>query len=123
MRHTAFLHLIWAALAALFISGCATDRLPEAKDAAERVTRAAIYAQKQADAAERVGLQLLAERAISSLEAAKIHEAADEVRTSALAAHMALALGKSPDSALTTLQAARSSLAILESFLANRSAK
>lgn len=120
MRQRTFLPLIWAALAALFISGCAMNQLPPAADNVEKATRAAVQAQKQADAAERVAKQLLDERVISSDDALSVYHAADDVRAAALAAHMVLARKGDANTAMATLQAARSSLQILEAFLTSR---
>ena len=118
MRQRAFLHLIWAALAALFISGCAD--LPAAKSGAETVTRAAVVAQVQADASERVAAQLLDAGVIDSKTGEKVYAAAADVRAAVNASRLALGQNQPPQNAMAMLQAARTSLGILRAFLANQ---
>lgn len=120
MRQRAFIHLIWAALAALFISGCATSELPKPKDTVETATRAAILATVQADAAERVATQLLDAHLIDSKTAEKVYKAAPEVRAASSGVHLALGQGAAPNTALQALSAAKTSLGIIQAFLANR---
>ncbi len=117
-KHRAFFHLIWAATAALFISGCAD--LPPAKSGTETATRAAVVAQVQADAAERVATQLLDAGVIDSKTGEKVYAAAADVRAAVSAARMALGQNQPPQNALSMLQAARTSLGILRAFLASQ---
>lgn len=117
MRQRVFVHLIWAALAALFISACAD--LPPAKSGVETITRATVMAQVQADAAERVAVQLLDASVIDSKTGEKVYAAAADVRAAVDASRLALRQGK-PDSAMSALQAARTSLGILRAFLASQ---
>lgn len=107
---------LWAMFMALFLVAC--TGLPPAQSPAENVLRGAIYAQKQADAAEKASIYLLQQRMIGSDEAQKVADAAVKARAAAVAARTSLDLGETPDNALAILKAAQTSLMILEQFLA-----